>query len=194
MSVAASGRYAVVSLGVFALSLALATGTARGQGLPDAPGQASAQTATTGQAAMTGAEAEDAAPTNIFISLRINSPGDNGPVTQTSTTAVAGEAANDAATAQDGWQHTDAVADAAQAQRQASAQDAATNQAAVSNATAARSKPTTVVVSVRVNSPGDDAPVTQSSAVAVGAESKNTAATAQKAEQAGGGGAPPAPA
>jgi pilus assembly protein FimV len=186
MSVAASGRWAVASLGVLALSLALATGTARGQGVTDDPGQASAQQATTGQAAMTGADAEDAAPTNIFISLRINSPGDNGPVTQTSTTAVAGEATNEAATAQDAWQHTDAVDEVAQPQPlpQASAQDAATNQAAATNATATRPKPTNVVVSVRVNSPGDDAPVTQSSAVAVGAESKNTAATAQQAQQA----------
>src|SRR5919198_2734798 len=188
MSVAASRRGAVASVCVFALWLAVA-GTARGQGIPDspapeAPGQASDQQATTGQAATTSADAEDAEPTNIFVSLRVDSPGDNGPVTQTSTTAVAGDAANDAATAQDAWQDWDSGDQAAQGQPQASAQDSDTNQAAATTATAAGAKPTNVVVSVRVNSPGDDGPVTQSSTVAVGAESTNTAATAQKAQQA----------
>src|ERR671934_60137 len=96
--------YAVTTLVVFALWLA---DTARAQGSDwpaPLPAQASAQQATTEQGAMTAADATDAQPTNIFVSLRINSPGDNGPVTQTSTTAVAGDTANDAATAQDGWQ------------------------------------------------------------------------------------------
>src|ERR687887_289112 len=67
---------------------------------------------------------------------------------------------------------------------QASAQQATTRQAGMTSADATHAKPTNVVISVRVNSPGNDAPVTQSSAVAVGAASKNTAATAQKAKQA----------
>src|SRR5919206_615061 len=108
MSVAASRRGAVASVCVFALWLAMA-GTARGQGIPDspapeAPAQASGQEATTGQAATASADAADDQPTNIFVSVRVDSPGDNGPVTQTSTTAVAADAANDAATAQEGWQ------------------------------------------------------------------------------------------
>ena len=188
MSAVAVRRCGFASVGVFALSLALATGTAHGQGVSDVPGQASEQQATTGQAALSGADAEDAAPTNIFISLRINSPGDNGPVTQTSTTAVAGDASNDAATAQDAWQHWDGGDQAVEGQPQASAQDSDTSQAAATTATAARAKPTNVVVSVRVNSPGDDGPVTQSSTVVVGAESTNAAATAQKAQQAQAGG------
>ena len=185
---------AVATLVVFALWLA---GTARAQGSDwpaPLPAQASTQQATTEQGAMTAADATDAQPTNIFVSLRINSPGDNGPVTQTSTTAVAGDTANDAATAQDGWQDW---ASGAHAAPQASAQDSATTQAATTSATATRPRPTNVVVSVRVNSPGDDGPVTQSSTVAVAAQSKNTAATAQKVQQAGTApttaAAPPAP-
>jgi hypothetical protein len=198
MSVARSRRCAVASLGVFALSLAVVTGTAHGQGIPDwpaplaAPAQASAQQATTGQAATTSADVTDAQPTNIFVSLRIDSPGDNGPVSQTATTAAAGDTANEAATAQDAWQDWDSGDHAAQGQPQASAQDSGTNQAAAATATATRPQPTNVVVSVRVNSPGDDAPVTQSSTVAVGAASKNAAATAQKAQQAQTGAATPA--
>jgi hypothetical protein len=200
MSIAARRRWIVASVCVFALVLVLA-GTARGQGAPDwpaplaAPAQASGQQATTGQAATTSADATDAQPTNIFISLRVDSPGDNGPVTQTSTTAVAGDATNDAATAQDAWQDWDSGAHTAQGAPQTSAQDSGTSQAAATTATAAQAKPTNVVVSVRVNSPGDDGPVTQSSTVAVGAESKNAAATAQKARQAkvGAGGGPATP-
>src|SRR5256714_13435277 len=184
---------AVATLVVFALWLA---GTARAQGSdwPEPlPAQASAQEATTEQGAMTAADATDAQPTNIFVSVRVNSPGDNGPVTQTATTAVAGDSANDAATAQDASQDW---APGASAARQASAQDSATTQTAATSATATRPQPTNVVVSVRVNSPGDDGPVTQSSTVAVAAQSTNTAATAQKAQQAAAAptaAAPPAP-
>src|SRR2546421_7729683 len=95
---------AVAILVVFALWLA---GTARAQGSdwPEPlPAQASAQQSTTEQGAITAADATDAQPTNIFVSVRVNSPGDNGPVTQTATTAVAGDSANDAATAQDASQ------------------------------------------------------------------------------------------
>ena len=192
---AASRSCAVATLVVFALWLA---GTAHAQGSDwpaPLPAQASAQEATTEQGAVAAADATDAQPTNIFVSLRIDSPGDNGPVTQTSTTAVAGETANDAATAQDAWQDWDSGGDAAQPAPQASAQDSGTTQAAATGATATRPQPTNVVVSVRVNSPGDDGPVTQSSTVAVAAQSKNTAATAQTAHQAqaGVGGAAPVP-
>src|SRR5919202_3323563 len=195
MSAAASRSCAVATLVVFALWLA---GTAHAQGSDwpaPLPAQASAQEATIEQGAVTAADATDAQPTNIFVSLRVDSPGDNGPVTQTSTTAVAGESANDAATAQDAWQDWDSGGDAVQPAPQASAQDSGTTQAAATSATATRPQPTNVVVSVRVNSPGDDGPVTQSSTVAVAAQSKNTATTAQTAHQAqdGAAGAAPAP-
>jgi hypothetical protein len=183
----------VATLVVFALWFA---GTARAQGSDwpaPLPAQASAQQATTEQGAISAADATDAQPTNIFVSLRENSPGDNGPVTQTSTTAVAGESANDAATAQDDWQDWASGARAERPAPQASAQDSATNQAAATSATATRPQPTNVVVSVRVNSPGDDGPVTQSSTVAVAGQSKNTAATAQQARQAQGDGGDVAP-
>src|SRR5919202_4670561 len=134
MSVVVNRRSAVASACVFALSLAVA-GTARGQGIPDspapeAPAQASDQQATTSQAATASADAADDQPTNIFVSVRVDSPGDNGPVTQTSTTAVAADTANDAATAQDAWQDWDSGDRAAQPAPQASAQDSKTTQAA----------------------------------------------------------------
>src|ERR671935_162275 len=130
--------YAVATLVVFALWLA---DTARAQGSDwpaPLPAQASAQQATTEQAGMTSADATDAQPTNILVSLRINSPGDNGPVSQTSTTAVAGDAANDAATAQDGWQDWDSDHQAGEGQPQAARQDSGTDQAATATAAAPR--------------------------------------------------------
>src|SRR5918911_462641 len=196
MSAAVSRSCAVATLVVFALWLA---GNAHAQGSDwpaPLPAQASAQEATTEQGAIAAVDATDAQPTNIFVSLRVDSPGDNGPVTQTSTTAVAGESANDAATAQDAWQDWDSGGNAVQPARQASAQDSGTTQAAATGATATRPQPTNVVFSVRVNSPGDDGPVTQSSTVAVAAQAKNTAATAQQAQQVGAtpaAAAPPAP-
>jgi hypothetical protein len=194
-------RCAVASLGVLALCLAVAPQPARGQGAtnewPEPLAQATGQEVSTGQAATSSADATDAQPTNILVSVRIDSPGDNGPVTQTATTAVASEAANDAATAQDASQDWTSAGREAAAQPQASAQDSRTDQAAASTASAAHARPVNTVVSVRVNSPGDDGPVTQSSTVVVGSESKNAAATAQKAHQAqvvGGSGAAARPA
>ena len=196
-------RCAVASLGALALLLAVATQPARGQGAvvewPEPLAQTSGQEVSTGQAATSSADATDAQPTNILISVRINSPGDNGPVTQTATTAVASDAANEAATAQDAAQDWTSAGRTAAAQPQASTQDSGTDQAAASPATAARARPVNTVISVRVNSPGNDAPVTQSSTVVVGSEANNAAATAQKARQAqvgGGSGvaARPAPA
>lgn len=173
--------------------LAVATQPARGQDAvaewPEPLAQTSGQQASTGQAATSSADATDSQPTNILISVRIDSPGDNGPVTQTATTAVAGEAANDAATAQDASQDWTSAGRTAAAQPQASAQDSGADQAAASTATATRARPVNTVISVRVNSPGDDAPVTQSSTIVVGSEAKNAAATAQKARQAQVGGA-----
>jgi hypothetical protein len=195
MSAAASRSFAVATLAVFSLWLA---GVARAQGSDwpaPLPAQASAQQATTHQAGLTAADATDAQPTNIFVSLRIDSPGDNGPVTQTATTAVAGDTANDAGTAQDAWQDWDSGGHTAEPAPQATAQESTTDQGAATTATATRPQPTNVVVSVRVNSPGDDGPVTQASTVAVAAQSTNTAATAQKAQQAqtGAGGVATAP-
>jgi hypothetical protein len=184
---------AVATLVVLALWLS-GTARARGSDWPaPLPAQASAQQATTEQAGMANADATDAQPTNIFVSLRVNSPGDDGPVTQTATTAVAGDTSNDAATDQEASQDW---APGARPTEQASAQDSGTTQAAAASAKATRPKPTNVVLSVRVNSPGDDGPVTQSSTVAVAAQSKNTAATAQQAQQAATAptaAAPPAP-
>lgn len=75
-------------------------------------------------------------PTNVNISARVNSPGDDGPTSQTNSS---GANANAAAT---GTPDSQAQADA----------------------TAAQQSPLNVNVSVRVNSPGNQGPVAQSNA------------------------------
>ncbi|HEX6702238.1 MAG TPA: hypothetical protein VF101_16035 [Gaiellaceae bacterium] len=201
------GRYrrlGIATAVVVAVSLIATTGTALAGGLgadqtlaapveptvaPSAStDQTNAQRASQEQAAAARAEAVDPQPTNVFISVRINSPGDNGPVTQTSTTTVAGAAENAAATNQDARQASSVarpvdLEDSASQAGQINGQDAGIEQAAAAEATATEPRPMNVVVSVRVNSPGGDAPVTQGSAVVVGAAAKNAAATAQRAEQ-----------
>src|ERR687887_136285 len=75
MSAVLSRSCAAATLAVFALWLA---GTARAQGSDwpaPLPAQASAQQATTRQAGITKADAAEAQPTNIFVSLRVESPG-----------------------------------------------------------------------------------------------------------------------
>src|SRR5919205_880183 len=92
--------YAVAILVVLALWLA---GLAHAQGSDwpaPLPAQASAQQATTEQGAIAAADATEAQPTNIVVSVRVNSPGDDGPVTQSSTVAVAAQSKNSARTAQ----------------------------------------------------------------------------------------------
>lgn len=194
---------------MLALVLLGATGTARASDAPSDPSrdhpvtatpaaQTSAQDAGTMQAATADATAVEPQPTNVFVSVRIDSPGDGGPVTQTSTTTVVGAAADTAATDQTAWQDwAPAAAPAAQEQKpepaQASDQDAATDQAASATAAATHAQPVNTVVSVRVNSPGDDGPVTQRSAVVVDAASGNVASTTQTAVQSGSSAAGAAP-
>jgi hypothetical protein len=152
---------------------------------PPAGAQHSGQSATTQQAADTTAVATDPQPMNILISVRINSPGNNGPVAQTSTAAIAGAAGNTGTTTQADWQDwAPARGSASQGSAsQGSAQDAGTGQKAAATSAATQPRPVNAAVSVRLNSPGDDGPVTQTSAVLVGAASTNSASTTQAAVQ-----------
>jgi hypothetical protein len=181
-------KRAVLSFVVLALT---GTGTARAA----VPGQGSEQVTDAEQVATAGATAIDSQPMNVFVSVRIDSRGDDGPVTQTSTTTVVGAAENTASTdqaAEQDWAPsplaapaaTPATATSAEAPAQASGQDADTDQAAAATALATQPRPVNVVVSVRVNSPGDDGPITQTSTVVVAATAGNTASMAQTAAQA----------
>src|SRR5919197_3089413 len=92
-------------------------------------------------AAATGAAiAEQAQPANVNVSVRVDSAGDNGAVTQTNG-AGASAAGGASATGTDGASAAGGVS---------------------ASATGAQAGPANVNVSVRVNSPGNDGAVTQS--------------------------------
>jgi hypothetical protein len=149
-----------------------------------APGtQAVEQTAASQQAANADATSTQVKPTNQNISVRVLSPGDDGAVTQSNTSAAAAAAANANAAEQ-------AAAQAAPAAggTQAVGQTAQNAQSADSDATSTQVKPTNQNVSVRVLSPGDDGSVTQSNDSSATSIAANANKTAQEAVQAAGGG------
>jgi hypothetical protein len=127
------------------------------------------QQASTEQAATADAAANQQQPTNIVVSVRINSPGDDGPITQGNVAVAVGEGTNDSSTAQGGG-----VGDSG---GQAGAQDASTGQTASSTATATQDQAGNVVISIRINSPGDNGPISQTNTAAAASNAGNTSTT-----------------
>jgi len=145
-----------------------------------APADSSApsdQTAATNQAANAAASALQQAARNIVVSIRINSPGDDGPIQQTNTGGAVGSSSNDSATGQE----------AGQTGQPGGNEDASTNQAAGSDATATQNDPQNIVISIRVNSPGDNGPVSQQNISVAVSSSGNVSITNQGAGVADGG-------
>src|SRR5580765_5720177 len=92
-----------------ALSALALAGNARADGFnppdPSAAPAGAAQdspSATTDQIALAGANATQQQPSNIVNSTRVDSPGDNGAITQTNTAQGQAAAANGSATTQTG--------------------------------------------------------------------------------------------
>jgi hypothetical protein len=156
------------------------TGTGTAMADDVASGQAVGQTAASEQTADAGASSTQVQPTNQNISVRVLSPGDNGAVTQTNTSAADAVAANDNATQQAASQ------DAAGAGTQAIGQEAGSTQAADADAQSEQIKPTNQNISVRVLSEGDDGSVEQDNTSSAAALAANANRTAQKADQDGG--------
>jgi hypothetical protein len=105
-------------------------------------------------------------PTNVVVSIRIDSPGNNGPISQTNVAVGAANGTNDASTSQDG-----APGDAGQ--------DASTNQQAAADTTVTQDQAGNLVVTVRINSPGNNGPVSQANAAAGTSSAQNTSDTTQ---------------
>ena len=144
---------------------------APGSGLPPPPGSPDQQTSAD-QAATAASAASQSQPVNVVIEIRINSPGDNGPVTQKNTTVAAGGAANGASSAQSSTGSGSAP--------QTASQQAATGQNAAGTAAAAQDQPANTVVSVRNGSPGKNRSVSQSNTGASAGTAENQAATQQQ--------------
>ena len=150
-----------------------------GTAMADTGGQDIGQLALSQQTATANADSTQVKPTNQNISVRVLSPGDDGTVTQSNTSAALAAAANANTTGQSAQQ---AGAGAAQ---QAIGQLAANQQSAGANAESTQVKPTNRNISVRVLSPGDDGDVTQSNKSLASAPAANKNATDQSARQFG---------
>lgn len=128
-----------------------------------APPPPEGQQAATNQVAAADAGAAQEGPINLLISVRINSPGDNGPVTQTNVVVADAGGSNTASTTQP----ADGVS------------DASTDQQAAATATATQDAAGNIVVVVRINSPGNNGPVSQTNASLAASQAQNSSGTTQ---------------
>jgi hypothetical protein len=167
-------KLACIASAVSLLPLA-AAGTATASGT-----QAIGQSAGSHQVAGSAAGSVQVAPTNTNISVRIGSPGNDGAVTQTNSSSATSAAGNKNTTSQTAGQSGVA--------QQAIGQDAHNAQAALSAAGSAQLAPKNENISVRIHSPGDNGPVTQSNTSSAQSAAGNENATTQSAEQSGRGG------
>lgn len=174
----AAGLAALVACGFLAPTALAAPPPPAASQLPDggatdpaaatAPTQAPAadpsDTATTGQTAGSTATATQQQPVNLVVVVRVNSPGNNGPITQSNIVAAPSAAANNATTSQAG-NGGNAASTAQQANASATAtQDAAGN----------------VVITVRIDSPGKNGAVAQTNGVVGSSSGTNTSDTTQQ--------------
>jgi hypothetical protein len=137
---------------------------------PDEPIPApTSQGASTEQAANAAAEATQQQPRNLVISIRVNSPGNDGPISQSNVAGSVAGASNDSSTDQGG----------ASGDQQASQQQAATDQAATAAAAATQEQPQNIVILIRINSPGDNGPIEQTNTAAAASSAGNVSATRQ---------------
>jgi hypothetical protein len=172
-------RQLIALLGAIAVLLTIGSGAAQAQV------QAVEQAAGTGQSASSSASSTQTNPSNSNISVRIFSPGNNGPVSQ-SNNSVAGSVAGNAA----GTQQAVSQSQGAGGGEQAVGQVAETIQQAKSKAESKQEKPSNSNISVRIHSPGDDGAVSQSNNSIAGSAAGNIAGTSQGVEQSQGGGEP----
>jgi hypothetical protein len=147
-----------------------------------AQSQSSSQSAPTSQHADATATSNQVAPTNINISVRIDSPGNDGPVTQTNSSSANAVGNNANTVEQDGTQAQSGGRSSGE-QSQSASQSAPTNQ--VSNATSTSNQvgPTNLNITIRNKSPGDDGPVTQTNDSSATADAANENGSSQHAGQ-----------
>jgi hypothetical protein len=121
---------------------------------------------------------------NKNVDVRVLSPGDGGPVTQSNTASSNAEAGNKNVTHQSADQTQTGGSCKCEGGLQAIGQFAGNDQKAGALAATVQVKPSNENVSVRVLSPGYDGPVSQSNEATSNAEAVNLNATHQAATQA----------
>jgi hypothetical protein len=130
---------------------------------PTPQGTPPAQKIADDQIAGAEASAIQQQPTNIVISIRIDSPGDNGAISQTNVAVAGANGSNSSSTGQDGG----------------AGQDASTDQQAAANTDVTQDGAGNLVVTVRINSPGNNGPVSQTNAAIGSSNAENTSSTTQ---------------
>jgi hypothetical protein len=126
-----------------------------------------AQSATTDQGSAANGVVTQSGADNLVISIRIDSPGNDGPISQSNLATGAVGAGNGSDTSQAG------------AGQPGGSQQAATGQEAGATGQVSQSQPKNVVISVRVNSPGNNGPIAQTNIAGVGVDANNGSATDQ---------------
>jgi hypothetical protein len=134
------------------------------------------QASSTQQTASSAASAAQQQPQNIVISIRINSPGDDGPITQINAAVGAAGSANNSATGQNAGSGAGTGQGGAQ-------QNASTDQAADSSASSSQDQPQNTVISIRINSPGDNGAIEQQNLTVSISSSGNVSVTGQQQGQ-----------
>jgi hypothetical protein len=132
------------------------------------------QQASTEQAADAAAAATQEQPKNVVISIRINSPGNDGPISQTNVAGSAAGASNDSSTGQEGVP---------------GGQQAAMNQAAAGTATATQEQPENIIIVIRINSPGDNGAIEQTNTTVAVSNAGNVSVIRQGGGSGNGGAA-----
>jgi ribosomal protein L24 len=147
--------------------------------------QAIGQSAKNDQDATAVAKTGQVKPSNTNISVRVLSPGDDGPVTQTNTATSDAKAGNINLTKQDAdqKQEGDDCRCKGDGGTQGIGQSADSEQDATALAKTVQEKPSNKNISVRVLSPGDDGPVTQTNTATSDAKAGNINLTKQDADQ-----------
>jgi hypothetical protein len=167
-------RYLVSILGALALLLAIGTATATAA----APGvQTAGQNAGSEQAATSASGATQIDPSNTNISVRVLSPGSDGPVTQSNTATSNATSTNSNSTTQNASQ------DAGAGGIQTSTQDAANAQIAGALSGVYQTGASNSNYPVRVLSPGSNGAVSQSNTATSTGTATNSNTTNQTSDQ-----------
>lgn len=169
------------------LGLLVSAGQATASGPADSALQLAGQAAAAAQAAGAQSGAGQSQPANENISVRVQSPGGNGNVTQSNSVTSGATAANGNLTGQSADQSQGAAC-ACGVGTQAVGQEADSKQSAAALSAATQQGASNENIAVRVQSPGDDGSVSQSNAAASTATAGNANATGQTADQTSAGG------
>jgi hypothetical protein len=118
----------------------------------------------------------------VNVVIRIDSPGNDGPVTQSNTSTAAAVGDNSNATTQDAAQNQTGGG-ASGGQSQSADQSAPTNQSANASATSTQTAPLNANIVIRNKSPGDTGSVSQTNSSQATAQTANDNAVNQSATQ-----------